>query len=218
MKFYRNNWYYIGGVYFVALAFIMGFFGSGISDIQVVLIYSFMALLLHQFEEYALPGGFPAVFNIAFSKERENPDRYPLNKNSSLVVNVFLAYPLYIIPIFLPNVIWLGLIQVLAGVAQIFVHGISINMKMKSLYNPGLAAVVFLHIPIAIYYIWFVVANGLVGIWDFAGGLIGVVAAAILLILMPVKLLQNRQSKYPWSEKEMARFNVVDNLKSKGLL
>ena len=218
MKFYRNNWYYIGGVYFVALAFIMGFFGSGISDIQVVLIYSFMALLLHQFEEYALPGGFPAVFNIAFSKERENPDRYPLNKNSSLVVNVFLAYPLYIIPIFLPNVIWLGLIQVLAGVAQIFVHGISINRKMKSLYNPGLAAVVFLHIPIAIYYIWFVVANGLVGIWDFAGGLIGVVAAAILLILMPVKLLQNRQSKYPWSEKEMARFNVVDNLKSKGLL
>ena len=218
MKFYRDNWYYIGGVYFVVLAFFMGFFGSGISSIRVILIYSFMALLIHQFEEYALPGGFPAVFNMAFSRERENPDRYPLNKKSSLLVNVVLAYPLYLIAIFLPNVIWLGLAQVFFGMAQIFIHGIIINAKMKRFYNPGLAAVVFLHIPIGIYYIWYVVTSGLVGPWDFPGGVALTIAAAALVIWAPVKLLSDKQSPYPWSKSEMERFGTADKLKSKGLL
>jgi len=29
MKFWRRNWYYIGGILFVALAFFMGFWGAG---------------------------------------------------------------------------------------------------------------------------------------------------------------------------------------------
>ena len=47
MKFYRRNWYYIGGILFVILAFVMGFWGGYISYIQLILIYSFMALLVH---------------------------------------------------------------------------------------------------------------------------------------------------------------------------
>jgi len=37
MKFWRRNWYYIGGVLFVALSFFMGFLGSILSRIQVIL-------------------------------------------------------------------------------------------------------------------------------------------------------------------------------------
>ena len=78
MKFYRRNWYYLGGLLFVALSFIMDFWGSLFSHIQVILIYGFMALLVHQFEEYRLPGGFSAVMNIAWQpKKGEKPDRYP---------------------------------------------------------------------------------------------------------------------------------------------
>jgi hypothetical protein len=58
MKLYRNNWYYIGGILFVVLSFVMGFFGNHVSPIQLILVTSFMALLVHQFEEYVLPGGF----------------------------------------------------------------------------------------------------------------------------------------------------------------
>jgi len=177
-----------------------------------------MALLVHQFEEYALPGGFPAVFNMAVSKEKENLERYPLNKNSSLIVNVIFGYPFYIIAIILPDVIWLGLAQVFFGMAQIVVHGVIFNVKMKRLYNPGLAAVVFLHIPIGIYYIWYVVVNGLAGSWDFIGGVVLTVIMAALIIGAPVKLLSNKQSPYPWSKNEMERFNVADKLKNKGLL
>ena len=84
MKFYRRNWYYIGGILFVALSFLMGFWGSNISPIQLILIYSFMALLVHQFEEYAWPGGFPAVMNIAWQpKEGGNPYLYKYSRHTA---------------------------------------------------------------------------------------------------------------------------------------
>ena len=60
-KFYIENWYYVGGILFVVLAFLVGFFGELIDPLRKILLLSYMALLVHQFEEYAIPGGFPAV-------------------------------------------------------------------------------------------------------------------------------------------------------------
>jgi hypothetical protein len=96
MNFYRHHWYYVGGVLFVALAYFMGFWGNNVSRIQVILIYSFMAMLVHQVEEYAIPGGFPAISNIATFGETKVPDRYPLSANQCLNSNVFLTYPFYL--------------------------------------------------------------------------------------------------------------------------
>jgi hypothetical protein len=49
-----------------------------------------------------------------------------------LCVNVFAAYPFYVLPIVFPNLIWLGLAQILFGMAgQLIVHGIVINRKMR---------------------------------------------------------------------------------------
>ena len=206
MNFYRHNWYFIGAVLFVALSFFMGFWGSLFSRIQVILIYSFMALLVHQFEEYAYPGGFPAIFNIAVLGEKKVPERYPLNANQCLITNVFLAYPFYIAAIFLPNMIWLGLAQVLFGMFQLIVHGIVINVRLKSLYNPGLAAVVFLHWPIGIYYIWYVTTNHLASTGDFVIGFIVTIIAAIVTVILPLRLSASKESKYPFSEAEMGGF------------
>ncbi len=206
MKFWRRNWYYIGGVLFVALSFFMGFWGSIFSRIQVILIFSFMALLVHQFEEYALPGGFPSISNIVVMGEKKVPERYPLNANQCFISNVFLAYPFYIIPVFLPNVIWLGLAQVMLGMFQLIAHGIVVNIRLKSPYNPGLAAVVFLHMPIGIYYMWYVTANSLASIGDFVIGFIAFVVAAIILFLLPIRLLASKESKYPFTDAEVYGF------------
>src|SRR6516164_10613815 len=133
MKFYRDNWYYIGGILFVALAFTIGLTGNNINPLQRILALSFMSLLVHQFEEYAIPGGFPAVWNMAVIGEKEAPDRYPLNRLTCVCVNTFLAYPFYILPIVFPRIIWLGLAQILFGMAgQLLVHGIVINRKLHS--------------------------------------------------------------------------------------
>ena len=95
MKTWRRNWYYIGGILFVALSFFMGFWGSMFSRIQVIMVYSFMAMLVHQFEEYGWPGGFPSIVNIIQFKETQIPDRYPFNQNLCFVDNVFTTYTFY---------------------------------------------------------------------------------------------------------------------------
>lgn len=212
MSFMRKNWYYVGGVLFVVLSFSVGFFGDLLNPLSKILTLSFMALLVHQFEEYAIPGGFPSVFNMALMSEKNVPDRYPLNRQSCLTVNVFAAYTFYIVPILLPNLIWLGLAQILFGVAQLAIHGVVINRKLKAWYNPGLAVVVFLHIPIAIYYIRYVYDHGLMQTWYWLAAILLTLLSAFVVILLPVQLLKDKNSAYRFSTEEMQRFNVAEKL------
>ena len=58
MKFYRRHWYDVGCILFLALAFSVGYWGQKVSHIQAILIYSFMALLVHQYEESVAPAVF----------------------------------------------------------------------------------------------------------------------------------------------------------------
>ena len=190
----------------MALAFFMGFWGSLFSRIQVILIFSFMAMLVHQFEEYAFPGGFPGITNIVMMGEKKVPDRYPLNANQCWISNVFLTYPFYIVPVFFPNLIWLGLAQVMLGMLQIIAHGIIENMRLKSLYNPGLGATVFLQLPLGIYFIWYVATNHLASTGTYILGFVGAIIALVLLFLLPIRLMASRESKYPFAEAEMYGF------------
>lgn len=207
MAWYRHNWYYMGMVLFIALSFVIGFWGNHFSPIQVILIFSFMAMLVHQCEEYAYPGGFPSIANIISFGEKDVPDRYPLNANQCLISNVFLTYPFYILPVFFPNAIWFGLAQVLLGMTiQLVAHGITVNIRLKSFYNPGLAAVVFLHVPIGIYYIWYVTTNHLASTGDFVIGALATIAAALLLFGLPIRLLRSKTSRYPFDPEEMDGF------------
>ena len=92
MKFWQRYWYYIGGVAFVILTFAMGLGGSAALDyVQVLLIFSWMGMLVHQFEEYAWPGGFPLISNMIVFNEIERPDRYILNQRQCFVSNVVLS-------------------------------------------------------------------------------------------------------------------------------
>ncbi len=102
MKFYRRHWYNVGLIIFIFLSFFMGFFGDHIDPLRTMLIFSFMALLIHQFEELAIPGGFPALYNIAVFKEKDGPERYHLNANTNLLINVYFAYTFYISAIIFP--------------------------------------------------------------------------------------------------------------------
>ncbi|HEY4064180.1 MAG TPA: HXXEE domain-containing protein [Puia sp.] len=203
MEYYRHHWYYIGGILFVGLSFSMCFFGSSFSEIQVILIYSFMAMLVHQVEEYLYPGGFPLIANKAMFKENNAPDRYPLNANQCMISNVFLTYPFYIIPIFFPEAIWLGLAVVGLGLFQVVAHCVLENLLLKRFYNPGCATALFLFLPIGAYYISYVTKHHLATKADFAVGSAVTLAAILVLFLLPILLLKNKNSRYPFSEFEM---------------
>jgi hypothetical protein len=214
MNFMRKYWYYIGSGLFAALAVILIVTWNQTSVPQRILLISFMALLVHQFEEYAWPGGFPAVMNTAWMpKETGKADRYPLNKQTALFVNVMFAYPYYVVPILFPELIWMGLGQVMFGMAQIVIHGIVINRKMRSIYNPGLFAVVFLHVPIGAYYIWYVTANGLVRGWMWPLSIAWIVAGAAVGVALPVtSWFADKNSPNPFSQNEMSRFRVTEKM------
>lgn len=72
-----------------------------------------MAMLVHQFEEYGIPGGFPKIGNQTFGEifgDTTHLSHYPLNANQVLINNVFMTYPFYILAIIFPGAIWYGLI------------------------------------------------------------------------------------------------------------
>jgi hypothetical protein len=212
MKFLRRHWYDIGGVIAIGAAAYLAIFWNQLETLVRIQLMSFIAILVHQFEEYRFPGGEPAIMNKVIQPS-DIPDRYPLNQNSAMITNVLIAYTVYLLPVFLPHVIWLGLGPMLMGFSQFIVHGIMTNRKLKSIYNPGLGAVVFLHFPIGIFYIYYVVSNGLVRGTDWILALIYLaIIAGVVVNGLTYKVLANRNSKYPFDQVEMERFHVEEKL------
>jgi len=71
---------------------------------QKLLALNFIVLILHQFEEYAWPGGFPWICNeVLTPKPAGPPDRYPLNQNNAAFINV-PAWVFYLVPVHSPMV------------------------------------------------------------------------------------------------------------------
>lgn len=217
INFYRNNWYNIAGIACLSLAFVMGFWSYLFSTIQIILIYSLMALLAHQFEEYVLPGGAPLVLNTAFYGEKKAYDRFPGNKQNCMIVNT-LAYPFYILPIYIPEQIWLGLATMYFGFFQVVGHGIIMNIRGKTWYNPGLATAVFLHLPIGIYYIQYVNKNYSVTCSDYLLSAFAFVIALVVIVVLPVQLLKNPHSPYPFSPEELSKFSMLKKYIAKGVI
>ncbi len=212
MKFLRRHWYDIGGIVAIGAAACLVIFWNRLEVLARIQLMSFIAILAHQYEEYGFPGGEPAITNMVMQPS-DLPDRYPLNQNSAMIGNVLITYTMYLLPVFLPQVIWLGLAPILMGMGQFIVHGVITNRKLKSTYNPGLGAVVFLHIPIGIYYIYYILSNGLATGTDWLAGVVYLVfAMAVMGKGMTYGVLASRNSKYPFDQVEMERFHVKEKI------
>jgi hypothetical protein len=212
LKTLTRHWYNIGGVVAIGAIICLIILWNDLNMLIRLQTLNFIAILAHQFEEYGWPGGEPAITNIVMRNGGDIPDRYPLNQFSAMLTNILVTYIVYLLPIFLPNIIWLGLMPMLFGIFQIAAHGIVTNFKMKSIYNPGLGAVLLLHFPIGFYYIYYITQNGLASWLDW------VFAVAYLLFLMlaisigTYKLLPNKNTKYVFDAGEMERFHVKEKM------
>jgi hypothetical protein len=139
-------------------------------------------------------------------------DRYILNQVNSTWVNVVAAYPLYVVPIFFPDLIWLGLAPILFNLMELMLHGVLAIAATKSPYNPGLASC----LPWLVLSIWYIVE---VTSNDLAVGSDWVWAVVYLLIwvilALPVGtfiLLSNRESRYPFAPEELSKFEKYIHL------
>jgi len=212
MRFFRRHWYEVGAVVAVGAVGGLALMWQDMGVLQRLLLTNFIVLLVHQYEEYGWPGGEPAIMNMVLQRS-STPDRYPLNQLSAMVVNVPGAYGFYLAPVFFPTVIWLGLAPVLFGILQFVVHGVVTNVKLRSVYNPGLAAVVLGHIPVGACYLYHIHAQGLASVWDWVFGVAYMLAFQLVCLMkMTYTWLADRDSPYAFADEEMRRFDVRQKL------
>ena len=130
MKFWNRHWYECGLIPVIIAGILLVIKWNDMSVLLRLNTVSFMAMLIHQFEEYRFPGGEPAIMNILL-QESDQPDRYPLNQFSAMFTNCLFSYVIYVLPLIFPNVIWLGIAPMLMGMMQFMVHGVITNQKLK---------------------------------------------------------------------------------------
>ena len=220
MNAFRRHWYSLGLIPAAVMAAWLAWNWNDIVWVQKLLALNFIVLILHQFEEYAWPGGFPWICNeVLTPKPGGPPDRYPLNQNNAAFINVF-GWLFYLVPVLLPHVIWLGFGQMLFGlVGQVIVHGVIINSKLKTWYNPGLVAVMLGHVPLAILYFMEVFSRGAARWWDLVFGILylGFFAGVIMQRIALGGPLASPNSRYPFATEEMNRNNREGRLRRAGI-
>ena len=196
MNVLRSHWYQIGFGLAIASIIAMLLWHSHLSNLRVILGISFITLLLHQFEEYQLPGGFPRMVNTAMFSSK-HPDRYPLNSNTALIINVTIGWLLYALAfIFAEHAIWLVIVSILISCGNVIAHVLLFNIKGRTLYNPGMATALFLFLPLSIYFFVFISQHNLV---DPVSLTVGLVLGALLNyfgVLRLITLLANKNTRY----------------------
>lgn len=205
MNYLRRYWQDIGGVVGVGVCLVLFYQHQYMQELQVILWLSFVAILFHQFEEYRWPGYFPGVFNIAIFKSA-NPDKYPLNSHSAMVINMLIAYGFYLLPIFFIDQIWIGLAPIFMGFFQLIWHGVFANSKIKGIYNPGLGAVVLMHMPIGGWYIYYITVHNLATTYDWILGIAYFFVATYVLIVKGNMWMKNDKSIYSFNQKQLGPY------------
>ena len=208
MAFIRDNWYRMGLVAFAAMAVAVIALAPEMDATQRILLLSLMSLPLHQYEEYALPGGGPVVINRYFYGEPDNYRRFPGNWNSIMVVNLS-AYVFYVLALALPQLTWLGMATMFFNLYQVLGHCIQMNLKMGTWYNPGMATSVFLFLPVSACYMVVVAGSGqmLAADWVLAAVCFALIAA--VSVVLPVQAMKRADSPYPIPQWQVERLEQV---------
>ncbi len=195
MNYLRNRWYDIGIVLALAVAVFL-LIRTGISSFQFLLWVSLLSLFLHQFEEYRFPGYFPGMVNTVMFGSK-HPDRYPLNTNTSLIVNVFIGWPLYFLAALLAEkTVWLAIASVVVSVGNIIVHTFVFNFKGRTVYNPGMATATLLFLPISVYFFYFIERSDLAKTFDYVVGIPFGLIINYVGVIKIIEWLKDEHTKY----------------------
>jgi len=139
------------------------------------------ALLLHQFEEYVLPGGFRDFYNQAI-RPRNALTRRALSPAGVLLVNVAVAWPAYGMAALLGG----GVPWVAAGMALItLLNGLLHTglLLAKRTYNPGAVSSIFLLIPVSMVLLSYAAPSATASEWVAAIALFFAGSAMVPVII-----------------------------------
>lgn len=164
---------------------------------------SLVSLLFHQLEEYRIVGTFPGMLNTVMYKS-ELPNRYPLNTNTALLVNVIVGWTFYFFAAFFAEkAIWLGLATILLSLGNIIAHTFLFTIKGKTIYNAGMVTSWIFFAP-CIYFFSSIVHNeNLISTTDY---LIGIPTGIILNVIGVLKIIDwtaDRNTPYIFEDRNL---------------
>ena len=135
MKSFVNNWATISLILAVIVALIINF--ASFNFTQNILLALIVCLLLHFYEEFGFPGGFPYVgMKVLMNSKEKNPARWGANNLNSLFGNWGFLFLVYVLPLMIPSIRFLTLAAILFSFLEFFMHAILFNRKLKTFYNP----------------------------------------------------------------------------------
>lgn len=181
MKWLYDHWF--KSTIFIAIYMLMALFLFVFeTDYPLFLIWiQFVVYLIHQFEEYILPGGFVAFLN---QKTLGSPKSdFPADKKFSFWINIpiiYIGYPVSAILsgyIDLSIGIWMAYFSIINAMSHV-------GMFFKAGYNPGLFVSLFLNIPIGIYTVYYFASQNLISVnAQVIGLLIGLLVQGVVMML-----------------------------------
>ncbi len=203
MKFLRNHWYDAGAILLVAVLIYIFIEHSRLSNYQLLMWCSLSSLFLHQLEEYRIAGTFPGMINSVVFKSPQ-PDRYPLNANTSFLINVFEGWLLYFLAAcFAENAVWLGITALMISLGNIIAHSFLFNIKGKTFYNAGLITCWLFFAPCIFFFTMIVHSTNLITPKDY---LIGIPLGIIVNVFGVYKLigwLANKNTIYIFPQRNL---------------
>ena len=194
MTFMRQHWFDVG----LGLAFLTGggvlLFRPG--GLALLLWLSLITLFLHQAEEYRWPGYFPGMMNTVMFHSRR-PERYPLNPQIALIVNLGVGWLFYFLAAVLAGrALWLGIATLLVSLGNFIAHTFLFNIKGKTLYNPGMLTAIGLFLPMVVIFFTWVIRQQIGTPLDWAVGVLLGIALNFIGILKMIDWLKDEQTPY----------------------
>jgi hypothetical protein len=203
MNWLRQHWFDLGGVFAVCIAVFLWRYKDWLSLFQQLVWLNLLALFLHQLEEYRYPGTFPGMINRVMFKSLL-PDRYPLNPQSALIINVVTGWGTYgAAAILAEKAAWLGIATMLVSAGNVLAHTLLFNGKGKTWYNAGMVTALLLFTPVAGYFFYLLLTGAGINPMEYAIGVILGILLTYLGILKMTDWMKDRNSAYRFPERSV---------------
>lgn len=203
MNFLRRHWYDIGGIWGVAIIILLSIFYKKLSNYQLLMWLSLVSLFFHQMEEYRIPGTFPGMVNrVMFNSKL--PDRYPLNSNTSFVINVGIGWTLYLTAALVgQQLVWLGMATILVSLGNIIAHTFIFNIKGKTIYNAGLVTCWIFFMPCIYFFAKIICQEDVATTTDWLIGIPLGMIINIVGIYKPISWLADKNTKFIFENRQL---------------
>lgn len=205
MDWLRRHWFDAGAALALLVLGGVALAGPALSPLAAVLWISLATLFLHQFEEYRFPGTFPGMMNLALSRS-DHPERYPLNAQTALVVNVGVGWTSYLLAaLFAERAIWLGIATILVSFGNVVAHTLLFPIRGRLRYNAGAFTAVILFLPVIAVFFRILIASRVASPLDWgAGAVLGVLLNGVGIVMV-IEWMKDPNSPFAFDRRMIPR-------------